>query len=201
MVKGNELVWRALADAAIDGKRNWQNLSDLAFQSGVPLTTTHLATRKLVEIGAIKQYPGGGLSTVSPEKILTLLCAWRSLGKDKIVSTTREAFSRFVESKKINYALGGPDAAIQLLGGKNKIADFSQSIAYLPRVVFERTSLPEGNELLVLAMDKRAEINWEGFTSFAQTYADLFATPGWQAAEFFFALRDSFLARRDFLPV
>lgn len=34
-------------------------------------------------------------------------------------------------------------------------------------------------------MDKRAEFDWHtGVTSRAQTYADLFALPGWQAEEF-----------------
>ena len=34
-------------------------------------------------------------------------------------------------------------------------------------------------------MDAAAERSWTtGYTSLAQTYADLFAQPGWQASEF-----------------
>jgi hypothetical protein len=47
-------------------------------------------------------------------------------------------------------------------------------------------------------MDRRAEREWlSGYTSFAQTYVDLFATPGWQASEFRLALHDRFLRGRD----
>jgi len=37
----------------------------------------------------------------------------------------------------------------------------------------------------VVRMDARAQRDWtDGFTSLAQTYADLFASPGWQAEPF-----------------
>lgn len=42
-MKGNELVWRVLADRAIEGKRTWANVADLAFEAGVPSTTAYLA--------------------------------------------------------------------------------------------------------------------------------------------------------------
>jgi hypothetical protein len=35
-MKGNELVWRVLADRAIEGQRAWANVADLAFEAGVP---------------------------------------------------------------------------------------------------------------------------------------------------------------------
>ncbi len=34
-----------------------------------------------------------------------------------------------------------------------------------------------------LRADSRAARSWDAYTSFAQTYVDLFATPGWQASE------------------
>ena len=67
---------------------------------------------------------------------------------------------------------------------------------YLPASV-NLTTLPAGKEVRVLSMDKRAAKTWNGFSSLAQTYADLFATPGWQASEFRKALRDSFLRDRE----
>ena len=38
-MKGNELVWRALADRALEGQRTWRNVADLAYEAGVPSTT------------------------------------------------------------------------------------------------------------------------------------------------------------------
>lgn len=46
-------------------------------------------------------------------------------------------------------------------------------------------------------MDERAAKTWTGYSSVAQTYADLFATPGWQASEFRKALRDRFVRDRE----
>lgn len=49
----------------------------------------------------------------------------------------------------------------------------------------------------ILKLDSRASLDWDGYSSFTQTYTDLFATPGWQASEFRLALRDMFLSGRD----
>jgi hypothetical protein len=195
-VKGNELVWRTLLDAAIQGKKHWENLADLAFYSAVPLSTTHLATKKLSEIGAVKPLRGGGLSVVNPDKVATVLCAWRNLNKDRITSTTNEAFGAAIEGG-IRFAWGGPNAAIHWLGGKNKVAGFSKSLAYLNRADVEAHSWPEGDEVTLLEIDTRAQLDWDGFSSVAQTYADLFASPGWQASEFRLALKGRFLPDRN----
>lgn len=53
-----------------------------------------------------------------------------------------------------------------------------------------------GNVTLLLA-DPRAARTWGTHTSFAQTYTDLFATPGWQASEFRLALCDRFFSTAD----
>ena len=34
-MKGNELVWRALADRALEGQRTWRNVADLAYDARV----------------------------------------------------------------------------------------------------------------------------------------------------------------------
>jgi hypothetical protein len=167
--------------------------------SSVPVSTTHLATKKLSEIGAIKPLRGGGISVVNPDKIATVLCAWRNLQKDTIVWTTRQAFEAEVESG-LHHALGGPDAAIHWLGGENKVANFSKSTAYVNREQAREVNWPEGEDVLLLEMDSRAELDWDGFSTIAQTYADLFATPGWQATEFRLALADSFLAWESWSP-
>lgn len=196
-MKSNELVWRTLADAALTGTRRWANLADLAFQAGVPVTTAHLATKKLSDIGAISRYGGGGFSVISPEKLLTLLSGWRNLENDTIATTTMKAFDQITRKQKLTFAFGGPTAAVQHLGGQNKVSDFSKTLAYVEPAAVEGIDWPEGDEVRVLTMDPRAVKTWQGFSSPAQTYADLFASPGWQASEFRLALREKFVSDRD----
>lgn len=194
-MKGNELVWRALADRALDGDRTWKNVADLAFAAGVPTTTAYLALERLESNGTIDRYRRGGLAVVSIDKLLTMLCAWRNLAGDTLAWTTRDGINPILESTPGPYALGGPDAANALLRGR-AVADFQEHIVYLPPSV-DLSDLPTGTEVRVLSMDKRAAKTWTGHSSLAQTYADLFATPGWQASEFRKALRDNFIQERE----
>lgn len=200
-MKGNELVWRSLADRALKGERTWSNVGDLAYDAGVPTTTAYLALERLESNGTVDRYRPGGFSVVSIEKLLTMLCAWRNLDRDTIIRTTRESIQPFLNSARGPYALGGPDAANVLLGG-HAVSSFHEHIVYLPGAgelraeIMQLRQEPEG-DVRVLAMDKRAMKVWDGYSSLAQTYADLFATPGWQASEFRNALRDRFVRARE----
>ncbi|KZE89223.1 hypothetical protein [Microbacterium sp. TNHR37B] len=194
-MKGNELVWRSLADRALQGQRTWRNVTELAYDAGVPSTTAYLALERLESNGTVDRYSRGGLAVVSVDKLLTMLCAWRNLGRDTLAWTTREGIDPLLQSDKGPYALGGPDAASTILNGR-AVADFSEHIVYLPASA-NLADLPPGNDVRVLTMDKRAARTWNGYSSLAQTYADLFATPGWQASEFREALRDRFVRERE----
>lgn len=194
-MKGNELVWRALADRALAGQRTWSSVADLAYEAGVPSTTAYLALERLESNGTIDRYSRGGLAVVSTDKLLIMLCAWRNLGNDTLAWTTRDAINPLLDSAVRPYALGGPDAAAAHLRGR-AVADFHEHLVYLPATA-DLTALPVGDEVRVLSMDKRAMKTWDGYSSLAQTYADLFATPGWQASEFRKALRDSFIRERE----
>ena len=112
------------------------------------------------------------------------------------VSTTHQALGRLTEVGAIEKSqlldsgsaiLGGTDAAAAILGGR---APAGKGV----RIVYaeggaDLSDLPEGNEVLVLRQGAVVESsNRSGSTSLAQTYADLFALPGWQAAEFLEAL-------------
>lgn len=58
--------------------------------------------------------------------------------------------------------------------------------------------LPPGDDARVITVDQRTLARWgDGFTSAAQTYADLFAQPGWQASEFRRALWREWFAIDD----
>lgn len=94
----------------------------------------------------------------------------------------------------------------------NTVSDFSEHLLYLrdDQVAhandeqLQRLEPPRhtgygrnrGNATFIVA-DPRAARAWRRHTSFAQTYADLFATPGWQASEFRIALHEKYLGKRD----
>lgn len=187
-MKQNELVWRTLVDRSASGQRQWESIADLAYASGVPWATARFACLKLFDIGALTSYSGGGLSTVSPEKVLTVACAARNLSSDTVAWTSLGALDG------LSVVWGGPDAAVHHLGGINTVAHVDARIAYTSAHV---AGLPTGKDVRLLRMDDRAVREWDGFSSLAQTFVDLFATPGWQASEFRHALRDRFFAGRD----
>lgn len=196
MVKVNEIVRRTLADAALVDERRWNNLADIAFASQCSVSAVHAATRHLVHIGAIQKYGRGGLSVLDPERVTTTLAAERSLRRDTVARTTKKAAEQLI-SKLERYALGGTVAAVHHLGGTNTVADLGQRLIYVPaRITLH--DLPPSDEALIVGMDAVAEKTWRtGYSSLAQTYADLFAQPGWQAAEFRRALWRHLFATDD----
>jgi hypothetical protein len=180
-MRATDAVWRTLADAALSGRRQWKNTSDLAWESGVGDKLAYKALRRPVSIGAVARHPGGGFSVTDPERVLTLLAAARTL-TGAHATTLEAAQSSLVHAPA--YALGGTRAAAHHLGGRNTIADHAPAIVYLPARV-ELNALPPGDGALVFTTDDHTLAAWaDGFTSPAQTYADLFAQPGWQASEF-----------------
>lgn len=176
-----DAVYRTLADAALDGHRSWKNVADLAWQAGTGEKLAYKALGRLSAIGAVTRYPGGGFSTTDPERVLMIFASRRSL-----VPATRTSLeaAQALLPELAEYALGGTRAAAHHLGGANTIADHAPAIVYVPEGV-DLADLPAGESALVLAADARSLQMWsDGYTSKAQSYADLFAQPGWQASEF-----------------
>lgn len=214
-MKKNELVWRELVDAAVmREQRRWDNVDDLAFRAGVASTTASYALRRLIEIGAVQQHHAG-FSVVNPEKVLTLFCAARSIMTDTHAALTldSEDLRHLLDSLPSHgVILGGAAASVRLLGGANTVSDYSEHVLYLrdsqaTSAIDDMLSHMEvtrhtgygrdrGNVTLLRA-DPRAARTWPDHTPFAQTYADLFATPGWQASEFRLALNEKILGKRD----
>lgn len=214
-MKKNELVWRELVDTAVSqGRRRWDNIDDLAFRSGVATATAAYALRRLIEIGAIRQHHAG-FTVVNPGKVLTLLCAARSIVSDAraVVTVDPDDLRRMLALLASDgFIAGGATAAVDLLGGVNTVSDYSEHLYYvrdeqtaatlddmLRRMEISRHTgfgRDRGN-VTFLTADPRAARIWQRHTSFAQTYADLFATPGWQASEFRLALYEKFLSARD----
>lgn len=214
-MKKNELVWRELVDAAFErDQRRWDNIDDLAFRSGVAAATASYALRRLIEIGAVQQHHAG-FTVVNPEKVLASLCAARSVISDAraVVTLSFDDLQRALASSPSHgMIVGGASAAVEILGGVNTVADYSEHLYYL-RDAHTAATVDEillhmkvthhtgygrnrGNVTFLLT-DPRAARTWQEHTSFAQTYADLFVTPGWQASEFRLALHEKFLGKRD----
>ncbi len=211
-MKKKDLVWRELIDAAIErGQRRWENVEDLAFRAGVPSPTAAYALRRLIEIGAVRQHHAG-FAVVNPQKVLTSFCASRSIVADTVATVTlRESVLKKLADSQLAERLikGGPEAAIMHLGGVNTVSDYTERIIYVRDEAALNALLehadpfepnraePNRGQISVLIADARAARTWRSHASFAQTYADLFVTPGWQSSEFRIALRDKFLDNRD----
>lgn len=175
------VVLRTIADAALTGRRSWKSVGDLAWEAGVGEKLAYKALGRPASIGAITKHPGGGFSVTDPERILALFSARRSLADAR--HTSFEAAQSLL-AEVPEYALGGTRAAAHHFGGKNTIADHAPAIVYVPEDT-DLDALSAGGSALVLIADARSLREWaDGYTSKAQTYADLFAQPGWQASEF-----------------
>ena len=196
-MKNNEVVWRTLADAALSDKREWTTIREIADAAGVAPSTTYQALGRLIDIGALRVNASRGYAVVSPEKLLDALAANRNLQADTMVSTTLGAAQEFLQDDAITYVLSGANAAVHQLGGTNTIAALGRRIIYTNRPLHQG-DFPAGDEAIILQMDPLAAKTWlGGYASPAQTYADLWASPGWQAAEFFRALRTKYFAEAD----
>ena len=196
-MKNVEIVWRTLADAALEGQRYWNSIGDIADAASVAPSTTHQALGRLVDIGAVRPNSRRGYTVVSPEKLLEALAAHRNLRADTMVSTTLSAAQRLLDDVEVDYALSGSTAAVHYLGGRNTVADLGRRILYTTRPL-SQADFPAGDEVIILTEDPVAARTWKsGYASLAQTYTDLWASPGWQAAEFTRALKAKLFSEAD----
>jgi hypothetical protein len=196
-MKNVEIVWRTLADAALEGQRDWASIGDIADAASVAPSTTHQALGRLVDIGAIRANPRRGYTVVSPEKLLEAFAAHRNLRADIMVSTTLNAAQELLDNTKVDYALSGSTAAVHYIGGRNTIADLGRRIVYTPHRL-SQNDFPVADEVIILTEDPLAARTWRsGYASLTQTYADLWASPGWQAAEFTRSLKTKLFTDAD----
>ncbi|HTO00069.1 MAG TPA: hypothetical protein VL068_05280, partial [Microthrixaceae bacterium] len=181
VMQKTDVVLRTLVDAALTERRSWDRVADLAWEAGVGDKLAFKALGRPASIGAIVRHPGGGFSVTDPERLLAVLSARRTL--TAACHTTFDAAQSLL-SVVAEYAIGGTRAAAYHLGGPNAIADHAPAIVYVSEGT-DLGGLPPGDGALVMTADARELRSWaDGYTSKAQTYADLFAQPGWQASEF-----------------
>ncbi|MEC5149923.1 hypothetical protein [Cryobacterium sp. GrIS_2_6] len=163
-------------------------MDELAQASGVEIPSTSRALRRLYAIGALRRNDDGGFSAISPWKILTVLAAARDLQADVVAATTLATIEELAAS--VHFTLGGADAAQHYLGDV-AVADRGQRVVYTAAAI-DASNFEPGAEVLVVEWGPnamRSGTESPPFTSMAQTYADLFSLPGWQAAEFLEAMK------------
>ena len=115
----------------------------------------------------------------------------------EIVWRTLADAQKLLDDDEVDYAVSGSTAAEHYLGGRNTVADLGRRIVYTTRRL-PQSDFPAGDEVIILAEDPLAAGTWKsGYASLAQTYADLWASPGWQAAEFTRALKAKLFAESD----
>lgn len=193
-MRSTDKVLRALADAALVDRRSWSSVGALAREAGVGDKLAYKALGRPAEIGAVTKHRGGGFSVTDPERILALFSARRSLAGAR--NTTVSAVQSLLPTVS-QYAIGGTRAAAYRLGGDATIADHAPAIGHVSTDI-NTDELPVGEGALVCTADARTLHSWaDGYTSSAQTYADLFAQPGWQASEFRRALWRQWFAVDD----
>lgn len=144
---------------------------------------------------------------MNPQKALVSLCAARSIKSDTLAAVTLAPsnLDRVREVLGRSIILGGAAAAVELSDNSEHVFYLrdDDAVAIVTKMLDEMgaghhdgSRYSPGN-VVFLPTDKRAARTWRGHTSFAQTYADLFVTPGWQASEFRLALQEKFLGGRD----
>ncbi|SCX05199.1 helix-turn-helix domain-containing protein [Candidatus Aquiluna sp. UB-MaderosW2red] len=196
-MKNVEITWRTLADAALGGQRDWSSIGEIADAASVAPSTTHQALGRLIDIGAVRANPLRGYTVVSPQKLIEALAAHRNLRADTVASTTLTAAQEFLDGTEVEYALSGSSAAVHYLGGRNTVADLGRRILYTTHPVSQK-DFPKSDEVILLGQDSVAARTWRsGYASLAQTYVDLWASPGWQSAEFLRALKTKLFAEAD----
>ena len=124
-------------------------------------------------------------------------CEHGAMKNLEIVWRTLADAQKLLDDDEVDYAVSGSAAAVHYLGGRNTVADLGRRIVYTTRRL-PRSDYPAGDEVIILAEDPLAAGTWKsGYASLAQTYADLWASPGWQAAEFTRALKAKLVAEAD----
>jgi hypothetical protein len=107
------------------------------------------------------------------------------------------AAQQVFDDAEVAYALSGSSAAVHYLGGRNTISGLGRRIVYTTRAL-SQADFPAADEVIILTEDPLAARTWtSGYASLAQTYADLWASPGWQAAEFTRALKAKLFSDAD----
>jgi hypothetical protein len=179
MTSKTEIIWRHLLAGTAEGRRRYASATALARELDLPVSTTHQALERPVEIGAVTIDAVAGLRVLDPVRLLTLYCAHRRLERDVVVRVRVDAPAEEAErlvSKEPGVILGGFAALIAHTTGVNRVADYNTVLVY--------ADAPDGPCEVVIARPDQWLKNYGALTPAAQAYADIFNLRGWQAARF-----------------
>ena len=188
MVSKTEIIWRHLLAGTAEGRRRYASVTALAKELNIPVSTTHQALERPVEIGAVTIDSMAGLRVLDPARLLTLYCSHRRLERDivarALVDVPVEEAERLI-AKEPGVILGGFTALVAHTTGVNRIADYNTVLAYGDPAVLEALPLSsDGSCEVIVARPDPWLSHYGALTSAAQAYADVFNLPGWQASRF-----------------
>lgn len=188
MATKTEIIWRHLLARSSEGHRRYASVTALAKELELPVSTTHQALGRPVEIGAVTIDAVAGLRVLDPVRLLTLYCAHRHLKRDVMVRVQVDGSAEEVErlvSDAPGVIVGGFTALIARTTGVNRVADYDTVLVYADATVLEALPLDaNGSVEVVVARPDRWLGRYGRFTPGGQAYADVFNLRGWQAARF-----------------
>lgn len=181
------LLIRELADTALAGHPHWTCTADLAAHTGLPDYLTGRILTELAHIGVVrKSLSDNSFDVTNLEKAVTLAASNRNIHTETARSVSLATAER-LHAGPTPTAIGGIDAAIHHLGTHTVAATRPRSpkILYLPADAIAHINDDDTDPCVaVLALDQCAARTWTtGYTSWTQTYGDLFGLPGRQAEE------------------
>lgn len=195
MATKTEIIWRHLLAGTAEGRRRYASVTALAKELNLPVSTTHQALERPVEIGAVTIAAVAGLRILDPVRLLTLYCSHRRLERDVVVRVRVDAPAEETErlvSKEPGVILGGFAALIAHTTGVNRIADYNTVLVYADGAVVEALPLDqEGQCELIVARPDQWLKNYGSLTPAGQAYADVFNLRDWQASRFIHELDPS----------
>jgi len=188
MTSKTEIIWRHLLAGTAQGRRRYASATALARELDLPVSTTHQALERPVEIGAVTIGAVTGLRVLDPVRLLTLYCARRRL-EDEIVTRVRvhvpvEEVERLV-AREPGVIVGGFAALIAHTTGVNRVADYNTVVVYADAGVVDALPLASDGpcEVVVARPDPWLK-NYGQLTPGCQAYADIFNLREWQASRF-----------------
>ncbi|MGH9279775.1 MAG: helix-turn-helix domain-containing protein [Acidimicrobiales bacterium] len=187
MITKTEQVWRHLIVGALEeNRRRWDSVTALAEELGLGISTVHRALAHPTEIGAVVLRPIGGVRVLDPGRLLIAWAGRRRLSGDVVRRFRVCAAAPEVEQDMhgADAVLGGFGAVVARLGG-NTIADYESVLVYGEPGLRAAIAPDEDGRTVVTVLEPDPLLARYGPTTpLAQSWVDLFNTPGWQAARF-----------------
>jgi hypothetical protein len=180
-------VLRYLADRALDpAGRTWASVDAVTAAVNAPRSTVGRVMRHLKSIGAADRLPGSGAFEIcAPERVVDLYKARWNRSQHFLGYAPEATIARLISDRRAVW--GGCRAGTYHLDGV-PAAGFSELTAYLGTIDDVTLNNKQFANCVTVYWWGSDRIPGTGYASLTQTIAELFATPGWQADEFYRSL-------------